>query len=127
MAAFCRLRKAVRLFRLDRIVSFEMMAESFERPRDFSMDQHFKEGFASQRWKVHLRFDANPDEIRLVFGSLGEVTTAGTGHDYLGPTDDLDFMARTLLFSGLSFRVLGPPELKHAFSRIAAKAATLAD
>jgi len=119
MAGFCRLRTGMRLFRLDRIVSFAVLTETFERPRDFSMDRHFKEGFETQRWKVKLWFDAAEDDIRRVFGGVGAITPAEGGHEYLGPTDDLDYTARTLLFSGLSCRVLGPPELKEAFSRIA--------
>lgn len=127
LAAFCRLRQALRVFRLDRIGSFEVLPERFERPKDFSIDKHFQEGFESQRWKVHLWLDATQEEVRRVFGSLGEVIPAGHGHEYQGPTDDLDFTARTLLFSRFPFRVLGPPELKQAFSRIAEAARKVAD
>ncbi len=127
MAGFCRLRQGLRLFRLDRIVRFEVLAERFERPRDFSMDRHFREGFESQRWKVHVRFTASEEDIRRVFGSIGDVTPAGDAHEYLGPTDDLDYTARTLLFCGLPFRVLGPPELKRAFATIADQARALAE
>lgn len=127
MVAFCRLRKALRLFRLDRIRSFEVLTERFERPADFSMDRYVKERLEAQPWKIHIRFDATREEVRRVFGSLGEVTQTDGGHDYAGPSADLDYTARTLLFSRLSFRVLGPPELKQAFSRIADTARTLAE
>jgi predicted DNA-binding transcriptional regulator YafY len=127
MAGYCRLRRALRLFRLDRIASFEVLAERFDRPRDFSMDKHFRQGFDTQRWKVHVRFDASEDEVRRVFGAIGEVTPVGDGHEYRGPTDDLDYTARTLLFCGLPFRLLGPPELNQAFARIADAARAVAD
>ena len=127
MVGFCRLRQALRLFRLDRIQTFAVLTEQFEPPKDFSMDKYIREHMEAQPWKIHICFDATPEEIRRVFGSLGEVTSVGHGHEYVGPTDDLDFIARTLLFSGLSFRVLEPPELKQAFSRIAHRAKKLAD
>jgi len=127
MAAFCRLRKALRLFRLDRIQSFEVTTEHFKRPLDFSMDKHIKESFEAQRWNVCVWFDSSPEKIRLVFGTLGEVTPAGLGHEYRGRSDDLDFTARILLFSGLSYKILEPVELKQAFSRIADSARKLAE
>jgi predicted DNA-binding transcriptional regulator YafY len=127
MVAFCRLRKALRLFRLDRIRSFDVLIERFERPADFSMDRYIKDSLEAQPWNIRIRFDATLEEVRAVFGSLGKVTPAAGGHDYAGPSADLDYTARTLLFSGLSFRVLGPPELKHAFSRIAEAARAWAD
>jgi predicted DNA-binding transcriptional regulator YafY len=127
MVGFCQLRKALRLFRLDRIRSFEVLTESFEPPKEFSMEKYIRGHMESQPWKIHLRFDAKPEEIRRVFGDLGEITRVGSSYEYVGPTDDLDFMARTLLFSGLSLRVLEPPELKQAFDHIAKKAKSLAD
>jgi predicted DNA-binding transcriptional regulator YafY len=127
MVGFCRLRKALRLFRLDRIRSFDVLSEQFEPPKDFSTGKYIREHMESQPWKIHLQFDATLEEIGRVFGDLGEITRVGHSYEYVGPTDDLDFMARTLLFCGLSFRVIGPPELKQAFYRIADKAKSLAD
>jgi predicted DNA-binding transcriptional regulator YafY len=127
MVGFCRLRKALRLFRLDRIQSFDLLTERFEPPRDFSMNKYITEHIEAQPWKIRLWFDATPEEIRRVFGNVGQVTAADHGHEYAGPTDDLDFIARTLLFCGLSFRVLEPPELKQSFFRIAENAKKLAE
>ena len=121
MVGFCRLRKALRLFRLDRIQSFNVLLERFVPPKDFSVDKYLREHMEAQPWKIRLWFDATPTEIRQVFGSLGKIASVGHGHEYVGPTDDLEFMARRLLFCGLSFRVLEPPELKQAFSCIAEK------
>jgi len=91
------------------------------------MDRYITESLEAQPFKVRIRFDATEEEIRLVFGGIGDLAPAGAGLDYEGPTADFDFTARTLLFSGLSFRVLGPPELKQAFARIAQFARRLAD
>lgn len=126
LAAFCRLRSAMRLFRLDRIRSLAPSSARFERPQDFSMDRFFREGLASQRWKLRLWFDTTEDEIRRTFGTIGEIRESERGREYLGSTDDLAFTAKQLLFSGLSFRVIEPIELKHAFSRIADTARALA-
>ena len=126
MVAYCRLRKAIRIFRLDRIRSFEVLTEHFERPSDFSVDRYITESLETQPFQVHIRFDATQEEVRRVFGDIGDVTPAGSGNDYVGPTADFDFTARILLFSCLSFRVLAPPELKEAFARIADSARKLA-
>jgi len=127
MVAFCRLRQGLRLFRLDRIGSLQVLTERFVRPEGFRMDQYVREGMESQPWRVHIWFDAPEDAVRLTLGSLGEVTPVDGGHEYSGPTADLEFTARTLLFSGLKFRVLGPPELRQAFARIADAARAQAD
>ena len=127
MVGFCRLRRALRLFRLDRIRSFDLLTEHFEPPKDFSTDAYIRQHMESQPWKIRLQFDATPEEIHRVFGNLGEVTQVDRGHEYVGATDDLDFMARRLLFCGLTLRVLEPPELKQAFRRIADKAKALAN
>jgi len=127
MVGFCRLRKAMRLFRLDRVASFEVLETSFERPKDFSMDVYMKAGLESQRWKIHLWFDAAENDIRRLLGKVGQVTPVDGGHEYRGASDDLNYTAQTLLFSEISFRVLGPPELKQTLSRLAEKARQAAE
>lgn len=119
LVGFCRLRRAPRQFRLDRIEAFEVLAEEFERPKDFHLDRYIREGLEAQPWKVHLWFDATEDQVRGVLGTLGEITPTDGGLAYVGPTADLAFTARALVFSGLAFRVLGPPELRQSFSKIA--------
>lgn len=119
LVGFCRLRQAPRLFRLDRIGALRVLPERFDAPANFDMDVWVNQILAQQPWKVRVRFEASGDEVRRVVGNLGTVEPAEGGQEYTGPTADLDFMARLLLFSGLKFRVVGPPELGQAFTRIA--------
>jgi len=119
LVGFCRLRQAPRLFRLDRIVSLEVLSEAFEPPPDFDLDAAVRAILETQPWEVRLWFDAPEDQVRRVMGRLGTVAPAEGGHLYTGPAADLGFIARILLFSGQRYRVVGPPELKQEFSRIA--------
>ena len=119
VVGFCRLRKDIRVFRLDRIQSAAVLASTFERPRDFDLEKFIQEGLESQRWRVSLRFRAPSDEVKKFLGQLGKLTPTPEGCDYEGPASDLDLMARQLLLSRLEYDVLGPPELRDAFRRIA--------
>ena len=126
LVGFCRLRQAPRLFRLDRIVSLRVLPERFDAPAAFDMDKWVTQSLEAQPWKARVWFKATEDEVRRVVGKIGTVEAGEGGCQYVGPTADLDFMARLLLFSGLKFRVTGPPELHQAFTRIADAARTAA-
>ena len=126
MVGFCRLRQALRVFRLDRIDSCLMLSDHFQIPANFDTEQYIKDCLEKVRhWKVHIRFDASGDDIRLLLGHGGDITPTDSGHDYVGMVSDLDFTARTLLFGGLSCQILKPPQLKTAFVRIADRAREL--
>jgi predicted DNA-binding transcriptional regulator YafY len=122
VVGFCRLRRDIRVFRLDRIQSATVLEYGFERPASFDLEKFIQDGLESQRWKVRLRFRASPDKVRQSLGSLGRLSPTPEGCDYEGPTSDLDLLARKLLLTRLPFDVLEPPELRIAFGRIAEEA-----
>lgn len=122
LIGFCRLRGDIRVFRLDRIQSADVLVERFVRPTSFDLRAFIEHSIENQRWKVHLIFISAPLEaIRDSLGSVGEVKETSEGYEYRGSFSDLDLLARQLLLSRLAFRVIGPPELRSGHRRGVAK------
>ena len=122
VVGFCRLRQAMRVFRLDRIQNADVLDEKFEHPPAFDLEKYIQVGLESQRWRVNLRFRASPGEVRNSLGRLGTLTAAPGGCTYEGPASDLDLLARQLLLSRLDFEVVGPRELQEAFRGVGEEA-----
>jgi predicted DNA-binding transcriptional regulator YafY len=120
LVGFCRLRAAIRVFRLDRVSGFETTDETFAPPERFDVQSYIDEAIASQRWRVGVWFEAAPEQVRQAVG--GTVTAQEVGCLYEGPASDLDLLARQLLLSRLKFRVVTPPELREALTAVAAEA-----
>jgi predicted DNA-binding transcriptional regulator YafY len=121
VVGYCRLRQDRRMFRLDRILSFETLASTFQRPAGFDTETYIREGLKTRhRWTVRIASDASLGDLSRVSGDLWEREPGGTAST--ARVADLDFTARALLFSELVFRVLGPPEFRAACLRVAERA-----
>lgn len=67
LIAYCHLRQEVLLFRLDRIKQATEVAESFERPKDFSVQEYFSGSWFIERGEpVHVKLRFLPEAARWV-------------------------------------------------------------
>jgi predicted DNA-binding transcriptional regulator YafY len=126
VVAYCRLRKAVRVFRLDRIAVSTVLDETFAAPAEFDAQRYLREqAVERKRWTVRLRFQGPATELHSVLGT-GDVASDGNLGEYTVRTADLDHVAKVLALSDLGVEVLDPPELRRLLSRVAERALRLA-
>ncbi|HEY6078512.1 MAG TPA: WYL domain-containing protein [Polyangiaceae bacterium] len=112
-------RQEIRTFVLDRMRDTECgIAERFELPGDFHIDQYFQGEFgiwrSSQQHKVVIEFDAQAAEYiraRRVHGSQRLATIAGGGVRLTMTIGDLTQVVSWILEWGARAKVLEPPEL----------------
>ncbi|WP_425147821.1 helix-turn-helix transcriptional regulator [Deinococcus sp.] len=125
LVGYCRLRAATRSFRIDRIREVAELEGTFVIPSGFDAAQYLRET---------LPFAPSPREMRVRLGlplsaALTRVPHAKAVLEADGNAtlmrcgvDDLEWFAATLLTLGCTVEVLGPPELRDAFGRVAQRA-----
>lgn len=122
LVGYCCLRKGYRMFRLDRIRSMRMLAESFVRAEDFDVRAYMHEHLASNtpRWQIAVEFQAPlyavQQKIPHAYGTLSETPNGTLFQTQYG---DLADVARFLVTRSLPFKVQGPPELRAELRRMA--------
>jgi len=124
---WCHLREDVRIFRLDRILAVEVrgvgvgvgvgVGENFVRPLDFDPAEYVLNSMATLPfgWRIEVLLELSLDEAkRRLPPDTG--TFEATKHGVLlrAHSDNLDWVARLLVYAGCPFRVLRPPELRDA-------------
>ena len=137
LAAYCLLREALRLFRVDRLGMVTVLNETFERP-EFEMGAFLRMSIASvpALWEVAVWLNVPPEALVSGCPALWRLTRpmlqleAG-GTLLCGGVTDLDAFAVSLLQLSLQhpslecaggLEVRGPPELVSAFGRLAEQA-----
>lgn len=112
---YCHLRKDLRSFRLDRILSADLLPQSFGRPEHFEPLAYLKTAIAtmprafSVTVLLHTDLATAKEEIVSYLGIL-EPTTGGTLLH--AQVEDLPWMARELASLSVAFEIHHPPELK---------------
>lgn len=128
LVAYCHLRGAIRLFRLDRIAAAETLPSRFTVPPDFDAYGYVERSMAAYpgRWAVTVRLAVPLDRARaLISASQGTLDTDEAGQTrFRGRFDCLDSVARWLATLGCDFAVVEPPELRPALDRLAARLAS---
>lgn len=133
VVGYCHLRGDVRVFRLDRVVSVELLADTFERPADHNLLEHVERGIASvpSTWRVEALLHTTLDEARKrISGPIAILEPAPEGAEGVllrCYADRLEWMAHYLLGLGCRFVVLNPPELCDALRQLAAHALECAE
>lgn len=113
----CYLREDLRSFRLDRVLSVELVPKSFGRPEGFDILAFLKRSIAMlpRTFAVKVRLDTDIKTARReVFVELGELVETPRGPVLNGQADNLDWVARELSRLPFSFVVVSPPELRAA-------------
>jgi predicted DNA-binding transcriptional regulator YafY len=129
VVAWDHLRGDLRSFRLDRVLAAEVTKEVFERPASFDPVAHMQNTIATlpYDWLAEVILDLPLAEARRrVPRSLGTIEATPDGVLLRLGADDLDWAARFLAELGCGFRVVSPPELRPALSRLAARLAAAA-
>ncbi|HJZ47297.1 MAG TPA: YafY family protein [Roseiflexaceae bacterium] len=127
---WCHLRQAVRVFRLDRVISADLVTETFTRPPDFDSLKHVLESLAMAPWGW-------PVEVLLETTLVEAQRRIPPGNAFLEQTpqgvvvsaqvDRLEWLARSLMTLECPFVIRRPPELRAALRQLAAEAAAMAE
>lgn len=120
----CRLRGALRLFRLDRIVSVAARPASFARPAGFDALAQLREAMAAlpraHAISVLLKTDLATARGHF-FDEIGVFEPAAGGVLLRSQADDLDWFARQLCAAPFDAEVLAPDALRASIAAQAAR------
>ena len=130
MVGWCHLRQAVRVFRVDRIMSALIEESTFERPEEFDSLQYVLESLATAPWgfavEALLKTTLEDARWRIPPGSAVLEETDG-GVVMRAHVERLDYMARWLLAFGCPLVIRHPQELRDALRQVASEAMALAE
>jgi predicted DNA-binding transcriptional regulator YafY len=128
---YCHLRRARRLFRLDRVISVEVLDRAFELPPGFHTPEGVLEALADMRedsWSVEVLLKTTIQEARGQLPKMGvSLGETPEGVVMRSSTSDLAWMSRVLAGLSFPFVVREPPELREALRRLAAELVALAE
>lgn len=105
----------VRIFRLDRVEGVQVLATTYERPKDFSLDDVLRQGRAFQGAGLGtLRVRYSPRIARWIAEREGEALEPDGSLVMEHPLADVDWAVRHVLQYGPDAEVLEPPEVRRA-------------
>jgi predicted DNA-binding transcriptional regulator YafY len=115
LVAYCHLRRALRTFRIDRILELSLLSQTFQKPEDFDVQDYLEDAFKDQP-VVRARLRFAPQAAHIARGTLAGWEAASQNPD--GSVDvtlvapDLNWMASFVLSFTTWVTVLDPPELR---------------
>ncbi len=124
--AWCRLRRDIRHFRVDRIRCLELAAETFPPRPDFSLARHLEQSVANEEMlpaRVWFAGRAQERARRESYATLVEELRRDGGAEFSLTTFSYDWMARWLLSFGEGAEALAPTRLRELVGGLAAKIA----
>ena len=122
----CRLRGALRCFRLDRIEACALRDDTFTPPADFDALAFLNRELSAPapRYEVSVWLAAPPEQLRgAVSAWHTDLCAEGEGTRLTCQRENLPSFAAFLLGVGVEFRVDSPPELREAFRELAGRCA----
>lgn len=120
LAGYCHTRRALRSFRLDRVLNVQALPQSFGRPQGFDVLAYLRESIAAvpRKHSVAVRFNAPLPAVRRAMpASVGSLREQKNGIRLDAQMDDLDAFARDLARLNLPFTILQPAALKTALRK----------
>jgi len=129
LAGRCLLREDLRLFRVDRVATVEVLAETFERPEGFNLREfiYTSIAFAPGPWRAEVwlglpleTLERRLPRAKVVLEPEGDGTLLRCG------VSDLEEFALLLLHVGCRVVVREPEELRRAFRAVARRALEVA-
>jgi predicted DNA-binding transcriptional regulator YafY len=130
LAAWCHVRQAMRVFRLDRMQAIEVVGDLFDRPVGFDSVRFVAESLAMAPWgsEVEVLLETTIDRVEERLGPGWAVLEVVDGGIVLrGQYDPLDWIAAQLLLFDCPITVRKPPELVDALRSLAGRALMLAE
>jgi predicted DNA-binding transcriptional regulator YafY len=128
--AYCRLRKGLRSFRLDRVKQMKTLDTTFEPPGDFDPLAYLLETIAKlpSAWRVEVLLKTGLEEARThVPADVATLEEVEEGVMMRCYAEDLDWMARFLVGLRCPLTIQTPPELRHELRRLAESILQLAE
>jgi predicted DNA-binding transcriptional regulator YafY len=129
IVGWCHLRRGLRSFRLDRVVSATSLTVSFERPGDFDTLAYLKQSISmiprAHTVEVLLKTDLASAQCALL-PYVGVLECVEEGVLLRAQADDLDWIARELARLPFDFSVKSPTALRGAIARISQRLDRLA-
>lgn len=116
-AGYCHLRRGLRTFRLDRVVSAIPQPRTFARPEGFDIVVHLAQAIAAlpRRFTIEVRLHTNLETAHHeVPQAIGILEPAGAGVLLRSQADDLLWFARELARLPFRFEVRSPAALAAA-------------
>ena len=128
---YCHLRRARRLFRLDRVVGVEPREGTFRRPPGFDTPEEVLQAIAEMRedrWSVEVLLETTLDEARAQTSAIGvALEETPDGVVLRASASNLDWIALMLARFSFPFVVRRPDELRDELRRRAEELLALAD
>jgi predicted DNA-binding transcriptional regulator YafY len=125
IVAYCHIRAAIRVFKLNHIISIEPGKERFVRPQSFNCLEYVLRSFAAMpdRWLVEVLLETTLEQVRWSiprsFATLEEQPGKPSSVLLRAYDRDLKHTARLLLSLGCRFQVRQPPELLTVLQELA--------
>jgi predicted DNA-binding transcriptional regulator YafY len=119
---WCHLRRGVRVFRLDRVLSAQLSDEEFTPPSDFDAREHLLSSLSAlwNDWLIEVVLRAPLEEARRWISPIvGQLEERPDGLLLTMRADSLDWAAHYLVGLPWSFEVVRPAELMDALTRLA--------
>jgi predicted DNA-binding transcriptional regulator YafY len=126
MVGRCRLREALRTFRLDRVSELEVRSNVFDRPAGFDAKAYLQRSmpFVEAGFSIEVWLEMRIDKVRQHFAQHRVMMEEENGGTMLRcARENLEPFAAMLLMLGCSIVVRQPCELMEAFGRLASRAA----
>lgn len=117
---YCHLRKDLRSFRLDRILSADLMPQSFGRPEHFDPLSFLRTAIATmpRAFSVTVLLHADLATAKEeILASLGILEPTSDGTLLHAQVEDLHWMARELARLSVSFEIRHPTELNDLLAK----------
>lgn len=119
-AGYCHLRRGLRTFRLDRVVSAAPQPRTFARPEGFDVVAHLAQAIATlpRRFAIEVLLHTDVETARHeVLECIGILEPCGAGVLLRSQADDLLWFARELSRLPFRFEVRSPAALTAAMAR----------
>lgn len=129
MIGYCHLRKDLRAYRLDRIITAQLKPDHFEALPDFDCNEYLLNSFGTfaHTWEIEVILEMSLAEAqRKIPKDYGTVQTRPDGVLYSCRVDDLMDTALFLVNLRCNFVVARPPELQTALGQLANQISELA-
>jgi predicted DNA-binding transcriptional regulator YafY len=128
-AGYCQLRRDLRTFRLDRILSLEPGTGSFERPEDFDVLGHVLTAIAQTPGpeSVEVLIETTLEHARQVIpGVLGTLEETEQGVIFRRTASQLPWVAGVLITLDCPVTIIRPAELRELIQRMGQRALEIA-
>lgn len=129
-AGYCHLRRNLRVFRLDRVLSARLLDAGFDPPQDFDALAFLIDSIARMpgTWQIEVLLRTTLEEAHMLIpDDMAVLESTAEGVWMRCYSDRLDWIARFLAGLRCPMKITKPPELREEMRRLAEAIRALAD